>query len=257
MDPLVSVIIPTYNRPNFLPNTLKTIREQTYNNIEVIVVNDAGSEVGELIEEFPDLNIQYCSHKENKGLAGTRNTGIEMAKGDYFCFLDDDDGFYPFHVGFLLDKLMSSEKEVVYSEDVRIILERTEDGKSYIPVRKIIPLSLEYDKNLLLIQNITPVNAVMCSKKALGENRFDENLPVYEDWDMWLKISENYPFEFIGIPTCYYTWRQDGSTMSSNKTEFSTELPTIYNRYRHLANAEVKEKQNEILNKRGMPIILD
>src|SRR3972149_933183 len=92
--PLVSVIVPTYNRPDTLKRTLESIAAQTYKRIEAIVVNDAGEDVSGVIDTFHDrLSIKYLVHGKNKGLAAVRNTAIKHATGQYIAYLDNDDIF--------------------------------------------------------------------------------------------------------------------------------------------------------------------
>ena len=97
-NPLVTIIITTYNRPKFLPIAIQSIVDQTYSNWELIVVNDAGQDVKFIIDEFNDSRIVYILKEKNADLGAARNTGIENAHGKYVCFLDDDDKVYPFHI---------------------------------------------------------------------------------------------------------------------------------------------------------------
>ena len=89
-NPLVSVIIPTYNRTDYLDLTIQSVINQSYNNIEIIVVDD-GSKVNyaeAICNQFTNCSYYY---KPNGGLASARNYGVSIAKGDYIAFLDDDD----------------------------------------------------------------------------------------------------------------------------------------------------------------------
>ncbi|MFX0035955.1 MAG: glycosyltransferase family 2 protein [Candidatus Hermodarchaeota archaeon] len=90
--PLVSVIIPTYGRPNELRRALNSVLKQTYNNIEIIIVNDDPENKIDLIIPKKDY-VKVINHTRNKGGAAARNTGIKEAKGKYIAFLDDDDLF--------------------------------------------------------------------------------------------------------------------------------------------------------------------
>ena len=106
VTPLVSVIVPTYNRPDSLPEALDSIAKQTFRNIDVIVVNDGGCDVQNVIEAASEnVTIQYICHHDNKGLPATRNTGIRKAQGKYITYLDDDDILYPAHIQTLVDFL--------------------------------------------------------------------------------------------------------------------------------------------------------
>lgn len=100
--PLVSVIIPTFQRPNYLERALTSVLKQTYPNLEIIIVDDNNEgdtyrkKTEELLKKYSGYkNIKYLKHKNNLGVAEARNTGIKAATGKYICFLDDDDEYLP------------------------------------------------------------------------------------------------------------------------------------------------------------------
>ena len=95
-QPLISVIIPTYNRENLLKDTILSVLIQTYKNFELIIVDDYSKDnTKRAVENFKDSRIIYLRHDKNKGPAATRNTGIKRAAGDYIFLLDDDDLIVP------------------------------------------------------------------------------------------------------------------------------------------------------------------
>ena len=96
LDPNISVIIPTFNRPLLLSRAIKSVLNQTYNNFEIIVVNDSRSEddVKNIIKGFNDSKIHYLTNKRKKGGNGARNTGVLFSSGKYVAFLDDDDTWF-------------------------------------------------------------------------------------------------------------------------------------------------------------------
>ena len=214
---LVSVIIPTYNRPDDLRNAIQSVLNQTYKNFELVIVNDAGTDVEHLVKEFNNNKIKYIVHKKNKGLAAARNTGLKSAKGKYIAFLDDDDIFYENHLETAISELKQNEK-VVYTDAVRATIKK-ENGKNTI-VNKSVPYSIDYDRNKLLIGNIAPVNCFVFEKSLADKaGLFDESLPVLEDWDFWLKLSSITSFKHIKKETVQVNWLDDGSTMTSSKGE--------------------------------------
>jgi len=99
MNSIVSVIIPTYGRPDFLQRAIESVLNQTYQHVEIIVVDDNGKgtkhqiETEEIISRYS--NVKYIIHDINKNGSAARNTGIDNANGKYICFLDDDDEFLP------------------------------------------------------------------------------------------------------------------------------------------------------------------
>ena len=99
MTPLVSIILPTYNRPRLLRRALWCIEEQTFTDYEVIVVNDAGDwEMEYWAKEYGGVqNFTFINHSKNEGLSASRNTGIKAATGKYITYQDDDDIWFPEH----------------------------------------------------------------------------------------------------------------------------------------------------------------
>ena len=96
--PKVSIIIPTYNRANLLPRAIKSVLSQTFKDFELIVINDGSTDnTEEVIKKFQkkDERIKYILHKDNKGEAAARNTGIRIAKGEYIASHDSDDEWLP------------------------------------------------------------------------------------------------------------------------------------------------------------------
>lgn len=214
---LVSVVIPTRNRRGMLQNALESVAGQTYKNIEIIVVNDAGEEVSDIVELFEKrANVKYVAHDINRGLSAARNTGISNSSGKYLCFLDDDDVFYDNHVETLVDFLENYEYKIAYTNAERGSLKR--DGSTYYEDSVDLPFDVDFDRDALLVANITPVLCVMVERECFDEaGLFDENLSTHEDWDMWIRLSINWDFAHIRKTTCKFTSRDDGETMTSGQ----------------------------------------
>ena len=112
-----SVVIPVYNAEKYILDTLTCLKEQTYKDIEIIVVNDGSKDNSEsMILDFkknnPNLNIKY-QRNENAGPSNARNTGIKLATGDFICFLDSDDA-YDIHLFEELDKIADKDTDIIY-----------------------------------------------------------------------------------------------------------------------------------------------
>ena len=93
LHPLVSIVIPTRGRPAALRRAIASIEKQDYPNIEVVVINDAGCDVGGIIQEFPSIHAIYINLQERGGVARARNAGLEKASGRFIMYLDDDDTY--------------------------------------------------------------------------------------------------------------------------------------------------------------------
>lgn len=240
--PLVSVIVPTYNRPDMLPDTLRSILAQTYPNIEIIVVNDAGQDVERIVTEAAP-NAVYLCHERNRGLAGARNTGIRHATGKYIAYLDDDDIFYPEHVATLVTFLEGSDYAVAYS-DARRTHQVKECGR-YTVVKRDLPYSEDFDYDRILVDNFVPVLCFMHEKQCIAESGyFDETLRRHEDWDLWIRMSRKFRFAHIPKVTGEYTCRVDGSGMITGTVPmFLATKSAIYTKYRNVASLDVQRRQ--------------
>jgi hypothetical protein len=247
-SPLASVIIPTYNRPESLKEAIQSVLRQEYTYFEIIVINDGGVDVQAVINGLNAGNkIKYINHEKNKGLAAARNTGIRIANGKYIAYLDDDDIFYPWHLEVLVNFLESNEFKVAFTEACRAY--QTKENDKYIITKRDIPYSSDFDEDQILINNMIPVLCVMHEKSCLEEvGLFDENLTTHEDWDLWIRMSRKFRFAHIEHLTCEFRWREDGTTMSSDKREdFLWTMETIHAKYKSYLqdkpNIRLKQKQ--------------
>jgi len=116
-EPLVSVIVPTFNRPRMLKDTLASIEAQSYKRIEIVIVNDGGVDAAPILRGLRFKHqIVYLLHATNKGLAAARNTGLRAATGEYIAYVDDDDIYYPDHIETLVSFLLQSKYKVAYTD---------------------------------------------------------------------------------------------------------------------------------------------
>lgn len=245
--PTVSVILPTYNRLGMLPIALQSLADQTWKDFEVVVVNDAGEDIGAVVAPFLDkLQITTVRLGQNRGIGAVLNTGIRMARGKYIAYLADDDFYHANHLEILVAALESGQYEVAYTDSWRSS-QRLENGKYVIYQRELI-YSQDFNPDLMLLNNYIPAPCIMHTRKAIDEvGWYDEELTVYEDWDLWIRMSRKFPFLHIPTVTCEVTWRTDGSTMTSSRRGFQTLFPYLYDRYAEYAQdkPEVLRLQNE------------
>ena len=242
-QPMVSVIVATYNRPDRLRVALTSILEQSYRNFEIIVVNDGTIDVDTVISELnSDGRITGVKHDKNRGLAAARNTGIRMARGKYLAYLDDDDRYYPNHLETLVMTLEGSQYRAAYSDAWRVH-EQLEQGQYYETGRDL-PYSYDFNPANLLVANYFPVLCVMHERSCLDEvGMFDESLFAHEDWDLWIRIATKCPFMHVKKITAEFTWRADGSSMtSSTQQTYYRTREIIYRKYRPYA-----ERSPEVL----------
>ncbi|HLP75745.1 MAG TPA: glycosyltransferase, partial [Candidatus Paceibacterota bacterium] len=257
-NPLVSVIVPTYNRPDWLGETLKSILAQTYREFEIIVVNDAGPDVRHVIEPLnAEGRVRLINHERNKGLAGARNTGVRASRGDYIAYLDDDDIYYPQHLATLVAHAKAIGAEVVYSDAQRATQRR--DGDRYVVVERAVPYSEEWNAEKILIHNFIPVLCFLHKKECVEKaGWFDESLTTHEDWDLWMRMSRLFTFSHIKEVTCEFRWREDGSSMSSERqADFVRTANIIYHKHPEFVKnrPDLQARRQQFLRELAGPIL--
>ncbi len=194
--PLVSVIIPAYNQAHTLGRALQSAIDQTYHNLEIIVVDDGSTDgIERVVKNFTDLRICYLRHEHNRGAAAARNTGISEAKGHYVAFLDSDDEWMSEKIAVQFAALMGTGEKVVAgcTGSYRIRNDYTETVR---------PSERAYWFKLLLLGcGLGPGTTLMTSRTAFENvGYFDEFLSRLEDWDWLLRYTESYPFVCISEP---------------------------------------------------------
>jgi GT2 family glycosyltransferase len=205
MPPLVSVIVRSMDRPQ-LPDALDSISLQTYQNIEIVLVNAKGEDHSPISDWRGRFPIRFISSQSPLSRARAANVGLQSARGDYVAFLDDDDIFYPDHVAALVLALQNSNKIRVAYAGVRV--EYFVDGK----VTRSGEFRQEFDLAQLRGRNYIPNNAVLFERSLCDKGcRFDESLTVLEDWDFWLQLSLHSAFIYLDqVSACYRNYGDSG-----------------------------------------------
>ncbi len=209
--PLVSVIVRTYKgRESILREAVQSILNQTYPNIELVIVEDGTEEARPFAEELKEnkllASVQYISiQKAGRCIAG--NTGLEYSKGDYLAFLDDDDLLFADHFEVLVNELYSrNDIGAVYA----LAYEVGTEILSYSPLKYIehsrqIFYRQKFSRPLLWYKNYIPIQSILF-KKALYDQYggFDVGLENLEDWHLWIRYSLVHDFLLINKTTSLY-----------------------------------------------------
>lgn len=193
--PLVSVITPTCNRAHMLPRAIKSVLSQTHDNLEHILVDDCSTDdTPEVASSIKDPRLRYIRLPENVGVVEARNVGLEAAQGEYVCFLDDDDEIFPEKLRLQLERFSITPPHVglVYCGSVF----RLEEGQEEVLVAKPVLKGRVYGE--LLGKNYLTMFAPLVRRECFDVvGRFDPALASCSDWDMWIRISRDYDFDFV------------------------------------------------------------
>lgn len=190
--PKVSVIITTFNRRSYLKEAVESVVSQDFTDREIIVIDDGSTDgTAEIAATLP---VRYIG-KENGGISSARNAGLHAASGEYIAFLDVDDLWKKRKLSTQMEVMTSSGALLSYTDEVWI-----RDGKWLNQKLRHRKYSGWIFEQCLRLCIISPSSAVIHRSVFEDVGPFDENLPVCEDYDMWLRITARYPVAFIEKP---------------------------------------------------------
>ena len=194
-EPVVSVIIPTFNRGKMIRQAIDSVLEQDFEGFELIVVDDGSTdETREILNRY-GTRIRVHS-QPNRGVSSARNAGIRISRGAYLAFLDSDDLWLPRKLSVQMGFFKSHPQAMICQTEE--IWRR--NGVRVNPKKKHKkPSGMIYEPSLELC--LVSPSAVMIKKALLDTiGEFDEDLPACEDYDLWLRISCRFPVYLIDIP---------------------------------------------------------
>ncbi|MDI6788821.1 MAG: glycosyltransferase, partial [Planctomycetota bacterium] len=206
--PVVSVIIPTYNSDKYLAEAIESALDQTYKNLEIIVVDDGSTDnTRELVKQY-ESKIHYI-YQENQERSAARNTGIKYSRGKYLQFLDADDIILPEKLELQVDFLENNLDYAVVYSDIRSFndFDRT----------KLTPKNCKfYSGNILkelLRDNFISVHPALIRRLCIDKvGLFQVRFNLCEDWDFWLRVAyAGYKFYYMDKVLALYRWHGDNT----------------------------------------------
>jgi GT2 family glycosyltransferase len=214
--PLVSILTRTCTgREALLRECIVSVMNQTYSNIEHVIVEDGGDSMASLITEvrtlYPDSRITYKNLPKN-GRCYAGNQSMENAKGEYFLILDDDDLLFADHIETLVGELVNDENlDGVYSLAWEVETSFSHDGKYQEHSHKTEDLFFqEFDRDLLMRHNYIPIQSILFKRELYEKyGGFDLEMEVLEDWNLWSRYALNAKFKFIEKTTSLYRTPHD------------------------------------------------
>ena len=195
-NPLVSIVIPVYNGANYVAEAIESALNQTYKNIEIIVVNDGSTDNTEKIVKSYGDKVRYF-YKENGGTSSALNLGVKNMKGDYFSWLSHDDMYYPNKIEKQIEELkrLDDKNTMIYSNSEYI----DKNGKGLFRTEfeyREKPNLLNFPIFAVMFGMISGCSLLISKSIFVDNNFFDETLRYTQDYDLWYRL-KNYNIKFI------------------------------------------------------------
>jgi glycosyltransferase involved in cell wall biosynthesis len=220
-NPTVSVVIPTYNRAHLLGKAIQSVLNQTYQDFEIIVVDDGSTDnTEEVVKGFADVRIRYVRQRENMGQVVAITAGIKLARGEYIALQDDDTEWLPEKLGKQMRAFEQASPKlgVVYVGMFRT----TGNERTYDPPASVTKKEGDIHEELLRKGCFMGHPCVLIERECFKTvGTYDGKLPTGFDWDMWIRISQYYDFKFIDEPLVVTSYSPATSHYSHDSYPFT------------------------------------
>jgi glycosyltransferase involved in cell wall biosynthesis len=233
--PFFTVVIPTYNRAELLPDAIQSVLDQSYKHFELLIVDDHSTDnTRVVVQSFADDRITYIVNQRNKGVSGARNTGIFRAKGEWVAFLDSDDVWLPTKLALLYNKTQEIEPDtgLIYTGSADYDFASKNEIFIRIPEREG---RLQHDllyKNFIGTMSIVAIRSNIL--KQIGG--CDERMHFFEDGDLYVRVAGSSRIACIKEKLTYYRM------FNPDKLSYAPDTHRLY-AYRHFW-----EKHKEVIN---------
>lgn len=228
---LISVVIPAYNRADIIGDCINSVLNQTYRNIEIIVVDDNSSDNTALVvDEFSgkDSRVRPCVRcSENHGACYARNLGASLAKGEIIAFQDSDDIWKPEKLRKQLAYLKRNNYDLVFCGMERI--NNIRNTSWYFP-------RYDYDetkpaKYQIMYENPMSTQCIMVRKSVFEKVRFDDKIRKFQDWDFAIRVADVAKIGYLHESLVESTVQQNSISQTVSRID---SLWVIYRKYKHL-----------------------
>lgn len=244
-----SVIVPLYNKAEYIERTLQSILNQSYRSFELIVVDDGSTDDSYIIAEslLRDIANARIAKQKNSGVAVARNHGVELSNGEYVCFLDSDDwwdGDFLKEMSGLIERYPNAG---LYGSNFFLV----KDGKN-----KVAPIGFPYDFKegyinycqvyaKTLCMPISSSSVAIPRDAFLSAGQFRAGLKLGEDFDLWIRLAMKYPVAMINKPLAYY-YQDIPAQKRATRNLYDPRFHMLWN-LDYLAEQEAENKDLKIL----------
>lgn len=245
----VSIIMPVYNEEKYISKSIDSVLNQTFNDQELIIINDSSTDQTEkIIEKYAqkDKRISLINHRKNKKIAIASNTELKIAKGKYICFLDGDDMYLKnklkFQVDYMekhpeIDMLYGCAKIIGGEKSKTIFLNNSRNLKQILKEAQKKPRS-EFNAVYTILreeENLPTGYIANCSviikRKVFDICKFDKYTSPAQDYDMWFQIIGQ-GFKIKGLDKCFYIYRSHENQITRDKKQVQEAARYIFKKLR-------------------------
>lgn len=247
VQPLISVIIPCYNQAHFLDEAIESVINQSYQNTEIIVVDDGSSDNTKyVVKKYQNVSYIY---QNNQGLSSARNKGLENCNGKYVVFLDSDDRL-------LIDALINGVKYINDNPECVLVygnVNLISEIGTYIKTNDFELLERDFFSGFLRYCQIPTISCAMLEVKSLNEiDGFDNDLSPVADWDLYLRIIRKFPIFCHGNVVSEY--RQHRNNMSKDAYYMLSTALKVFRKNRKYCFSDLNYQENYM---KGLTNFLD
>ncbi len=237
--PFFSVVIPTHNRASLLRRAVDSVLCQTYDNFELIIVDDHSTdETMQVAKSYSDSRVKYILNKGTKGACGARNTGIFTAKGKWTAFLDDDDVWHSDKLKFQFKKISVSKSSVGLICSDYMIYKGKGKKPQYIKNRPT-----GWVENKILYGGLIGCLSSTCvrTEKLIKINGFDELFPASQDQDLWIRLSGIVEFTFVP-KVLVFMYQEERIRIGINHKNKLIGTIMLRNKFKNKVNSDIRLK---------------
>ena len=222
-NPLVSVLIITYNQVNFIKQTLESAIHQSYNNYEIVVADDHSTDgTAEVISSYADLfpnKIIPALGQKNLGITGNSNRALKLCRGKYIALLGGDDIFYPTKIEKQVRWLEANDKRVICGH----LLKLCDNDSRVYGNHKIIKISGKGPNKWIELGTLYGASSIMLRSKNLPPTGFDERMPYVSDWKLYIDLLEE-DSEYGFIPEFLGAYRRHANNITNIKAPLMKDM---------------------------------
>ncbi|MDP2061142.1 MAG: glycosyltransferase family A protein [Flavobacteriaceae bacterium] len=237
--PFFSVIIPLYNKEKFIKNTLESVLNQTFDDFELLIVNDGSTDKSEaIVNSFPDKRIQYF-FKKNGGVSTARNFGISRANSEYIVFIDADDLWHPDFLKKMKQLIQSHANDKVFACAIELETPLRTFPAQYSFQHRSESQIVNYFRASMKQSVLCCSSSVFHCSVFQNAGLFDEKIKSAEDTDMWIRIGLKYEIVFLNLLLATYVFDPVGLSRMLENYHLLTDFTKF----------ETEEKSNPLLKK--------